>query len=54
MTNLNPTSAPSKTIKHSDVRYHHKQDGILRIADDGSCRFLPLWERIRFVFGARP
>lgn len=36
------------------IRYHRKRDGILRIDSDGECRFLTLWERIRFAFGARP
>lgn len=36
------------------VRYHRKVDGILRIEPNGECRFLTLWERVLFFFGARP
>jgi hypothetical protein len=38
----------------SEVRYHQKRDGVLRIAADGACRYLTAWERIRWLFGARP
>ncbi len=36
------------------TRYHKKRDGILRIAADGSCRFLTAWETIRYWFGGKP
>jgi len=36
------------------VAYHPKRDGILRCDVDGSCRFLSLWERLRYMFGGRP
>ena len=36
------------------VRYHRKADGILRIAPNGSARFLTLWETVRYWFGGRP
>ena len=36
------------------VRYHRKRDGILRIEQDGRARFLTLFERIRYFFGAKP
>lgn len=37
-----------------EARYHHKRDGVLRIAHDDSCRYLTMWERVRFFFGGRP
>ena len=36
------------------VRYHKKNDGVLRIAQNGQCRFLTLFERILLFFGAKP
>lgn len=36
------------------IQYHHKRDGILRIAPNGHARFLTLRERIAYFFGARP
>lgn len=38
----------------SEVRYHRKRDGVLRIATDGSCRYLSAWERLCWLFGGRP
>jgi hypothetical protein len=38
----------------TDIRYHKKTDGILRIAPDGSARFLTLWERIKLSLGGKP
>jgi len=35
------------------VSYHRKLDGILRVSPEGA-RFLTLWERFRYFFGARP
>jgi hypothetical protein len=35
------------------ARYHKKRDGILRIADDGSARFLRWWEVLAYRFGCR-
>ena len=37
------------------VGYHKKRDGILRIErPSGEARFLTLWERILYFFGASP
>lgn len=35
------------------IRYHKKQDGILRLEPSGSARFLTPLERILFFFGIR-
>lgn len=36
------------------ARYHRKRDGVLRIAPNGSSRFLTLWERVALWFGGKP
>lgn len=36
------------------IRYHRKRDGILRIAPDGSARFLTFWEAAFYRLGWRP
>lgn len=37
------------------TRFHKKRDGWLMVRDDGSCRFLGLWEGVRYrLFGTRP
>jgi hypothetical protein len=38
----------------TEVRYHKKRDGILRIEPNGECRFLTILERIRYFFGGKP
>jgi hypothetical protein len=42
------------TTSLKDRRYHVKRDGILRIADNGACRYLTFWERLWLIFGGRP
>ena len=41
-------------VEQLAVRYHRKRDGILRIEPDGRARFLTLFERLRYFFGAKP
>jgi len=36
------------------IRYHKKSDGVLRIAEDGQCRFLTLRERVWLWIGGAP
>lgn len=36
------------------VRYHHKRDGILKIMDNGSARFLNWWETVAYYLGFQP
>jgi hypothetical protein len=36
------------------TRFHKKRDGILMIHENGSCRFLTMFERFLMIFGLKP